>query len=250
MHKAQAPTCTPGLEDDVRPLSLNRADASSPAGRERLCAGPPPAWLNPALLDVSQASANNIALPFVLSSATAARTMGDERENDEHEAMVRAIAAGEISALERLYRELRAPVFAVALSLVRDYSTAEDVLHDTFVRVWEKADSYRPGTRPRSWVLGIARNLAIDGVRRRARQPPLEDVRAVVEDDRLEPFAYTSALMTLEPLERQIVVLRVVAGLTHAEIAAQVELPPGTVRWRYRLALGRLKPLVSEESDV
>jgi RNA polymerase sigma factor (sigma-70 family) len=87
-----------------------------------------------------------------------------------------AIAAGDTGALERLYRELRVAVFAVAVSVVRDRALAEDVLHDTFVRVCEKAHTYRPATRPRAWVLEIARNLAIDSVRRRARQRPLEDV--------------------------------------------------------------------------
>jgi DNA-directed RNA polymerase specialized sigma24 family protein len=55
-----------------------------------------------------------------------------------------------------------------------------------------------------------------------------------------------NALLQLDVVDRQIVVLHDMAGLTHAEVAAELELPPGTVRWRYRVALARLRPLVAE----
>ncbi len=159
------------------------------------------------------------------------------------------IAAGELSGLEQLYRELRVAVFAVALAVVGDRSLAEDVLHDVFVRVWETADPYRAKTRPRAWVLAIARNLAIDTVRRRDREPPLEEAREALEDGALGEFSWTEALVRLSPLEREIVALHLLGELTHREIAGQMGLPAGTVRWKYRLALSRLAPFVSERRD-
>jgi RNA polymerase sigma factor (sigma-70 family) len=57
-----------------------------------------------------------------------------------------------------------------------------------------------------------------------------------------------NALLRLDQADRQIVVLHDIAGLTHAEVAAELELPPGTVRWRYRVALARLRPLLEEVS--
>jgi DNA-directed RNA polymerase specialized sigma24 family protein len=86
----------------------------------------------------------------------------DESDIDHHDALLGAVAAGDVRALERLYRELRVGVFALALSVVRDRSVAEDVLHDTFVRVYERAHTYRPGKAPR---LG-AGNRAKPGDRR------------------------------------------------------------------------------------
>jgi DNA-directed RNA polymerase specialized sigma24 family protein len=56
-----------------------------------------------------------------------------------------------------------------------------------------------------------------------------------------------NALLQLGDVDRQIVVLHDMAGLTHAEVAAELELPAGTVRWRYRVALARLRPLVEVE---
>jgi RNA polymerase sigma-70 factor, ECF subfamily len=175
--------------------------------------------------------------------------MGDGNENDLDSALA-LVAAGEIRALEYVYRVLRVAVFAVALAVVGDRPSAEDVVHDTFVRVCEQAETYQPGTRPRAWVLAIARNLAIDVVRRRDRNPRFGEMRPTAEDDPLATLSWTQALMTLETVDREIVALHALGGLTHREIAAQVGLPPGTVRWRYRVALGRLEPTLSETGDA
>jgi RNA polymerase sigma-70 factor (ECF subfamily) len=174
--------------------------------------------------------------------------MRDGNENDLDSALA-SIATGEVEALERVYRSLRVAAFAVALAVVGDRPSAEDVVHDTFVRVCEQAESYHAGTRARAWVLAIARNLAIDVVRQRDRKPRFGEIRRTAEDDPLATLSWTQALMALETVDRQIVALHALGGLTHREIAAQVGLPPGTVRWRYRIALARLEPTVSETRD-
>lgn len=173
--------------------------------------------------------------------------MRDESDDDDYEALLGAIATGDLQALERLYRRLRSAVFAVALAVVRDRPAAEDVLHDTFLRIWEKAHTYRPGTRPRAWVLAIARNLAIDARRRQIPGPALE---LSLEANELSRLTLTEALMKLEPVERSIVALRALGELTHAEIATELGIPAGTVRWKYRLALARLAPLLTEARDA
>src|SRR5690348_190851 len=90
---------------------------------------------------------------------------GDEDE------LLAQIAGGDMRALEALYRRMRVRVFAVALAVAGDRGTAEDVVQDTFVRVYSAARGYRPGSRARAWVLTIARHLALDAVRRRGREP-------------------------------------------------------------------------------
>jgi RNA polymerase sigma factor (sigma-70 family) len=171
----------------------------------------------------------------------------DARDEDQ---LLRQIAGGDMRALETLYRGLRVQVFAVALAVVGDRGTAEDVMQDTFVRVYSAAPGYRPGSRARAWVLTIARHLALDAVRRRAREPAHGDVGRSASAPGGEPGAIrldvVNALLQLGEVDRQIVVLHDMAGLTHAEVAAELGLPPGTVRWRYRVALARLRPLVEE----
>jgi RNA polymerase sigma-70 factor (ECF subfamily) len=167
------------------------------------------------------------------------------------EAALEAIVAGDMAALEWLYRELRVPVFAVALAITANRELAEDVLQETFLRVYTRARTYRPGSRPRAWVVPIARNLALDAVRSRARERPDEEAAkaaappAAAGDDRaLAGLEVTAALLALPATERQLIVLHDIVGLTHAEIARALRLPAGTVRWRYRVALGRLETIL------
>jgi RNA polymerase sigma factor (sigma-70 family) len=163
------------------------------------------------------------------------------------EAALEAIVAGDMDALEWLYRELRVPVFAVALAITADRGLAEDVLQETFLRVYTHARSYRPGSTPHAWVAAIARNLALDALRSRRHELLEEEVaKATVppavagNDEAVAGLEVTAALVGLPSTERQIVVLHDVVGLTHAEIARALSLPAGTVWWRYRVALGRL----------
>ena len=171
----------------------------------------------------------------------------DARDDDE---LLAQVAGGDIRALEALYRRMRVQVFAVALAVTADRGTAEDVLQDTFVRVYSAASRYRPEARARAWVLTIARHLALDAVRRRTREPVcgMADHGAATpagDPDRIR-LDVVNALLQLGEVDRQIVVLHDLAGFTHAEVAAELGLPAGTVRWRYRLALARLRPLVAE----
>ena len=171
----------------------------------------------------------------------------DARDDDE---LLAQVAGGDIRALEALYRRMRVQVFAVALAVTADRGTAEDVLQDTFVRVYSAASRYRPEARARAWVLTIARHLALDAVRRRTREPVcgMADHGAATpagDPDRIR-LDVVNALLQLGEVDRQIVVLHDLAGFTHVEVAAELGLPAGTVRWRYRLALARLRPLVAE----
>jgi RNA polymerase sigma-70 factor, ECF subfamily len=99
-------------------------------------------------------------------------------------------------------------------------------------------------------VLTIARHLALDAVRRCAREPVsgMADYGAAAPAGEPDGIGLdvVQALLQLGEVDRQIVMLHDLAGFTHAEVAAELGLPAGTVRWRYRVALARLRPLVAE----
>lgn len=161
---------------------------------------------------------------------------------------------GDLEALEGLYRELHPAVLSYSRLLLRDAAEAEDNAQDTFLKVWEKAATYRPGGSPRAWILGIARNGALDRLRRAGRTIPVDDAAedepALAEDRTAsrtaEALDLQAALRTLDRGDRRIVLLRAVAGLPLKDVARMTGLPTSTVHWRYRRALRLLGERLSE----
>ncbi len=128
-------------------------------------------------------------------------------------------------AFDALYREHAADVFAYVMSLLRDSASAEDVTMAAFERAFRRRESFDPrrGTE-RAWLFGIARNAALDELRRRKRVAPLlGDLADYAEggerDDPLRRAAVRAALASLDPRERELVSLKFIAGLSNAEIA-------------------------------
>ena len=147
-----------------------------------------------------------------------------------------AAAATEIpgdaeAAFADLYRHCRDDVYAYAAGLLRDRAAAEDVTAQAFERAYRRRRSFDPkrGTR-RAWLFGIARNAALDELRRRRRNVALagelEDVGVVAPDQGAEVAVRRAALKTaiasLAPRERELVALKFFAGLTNSEIAGVI----------------------------
>jgi len=130
---------------------------------------------------------------------------------------------------DALYRDARDDVYAYVVALLRSRSAAEDVTAQAFERAFRKVRSYDPGKGgPRAWLFGIARNAALDELRRRRRRARLV---AEPEDESLVPAheeaegairraALRNAMAELSPRERELVALKFFAGLTNAEIAS------------------------------
>ena len=170
-------------------------------------------------------------------------------------ALVSALAAGDIAALDQLYRRYRPLAFATAQALLRDPAAAEDAVHDAFLRVWRAASSFHPARGSlRAWLLTIVRNAALDALRARqlAHRPQtalaLLELHASSQDDVATVVAATAdesrlraALTTLPAVQRDAVELAFFAGLTHGEIAERTGVPLGTVKGRVRLGLRRLR---------
>jgi RNA polymerase sigma-70 factor, ECF subfamily len=137
------------------------------------------------------------------------------------------MTSGIDSEFEELYRSSRDDVYSYVAGLLRDRSAAEDVTAAAFERAYRKRSRFdaRRGTR-RAWLFGIARNAALDELRRRRRltdleTEPADDAPAPDEqaDAGLRRAALRTAMATLTARERELVALKFFAGLTNAEIA-------------------------------
>ena len=188
-----------------------------------------------------------------------------ERSLDLSRLLARA-GLGDRAAFATLYERTSPHLFAVVLRINRDRAQAEDILQEVYVNIWRAARSFDAAqSQPLTWLTSIARNRAIDSLRRVQTQPQMqtsssalgaadaedEDVYDTVADASPGPLdllsrasdarALDQCLDKLSALQRQSVALAFFHGLSHAEVAAQLRQPLGTVKSWVRRALMTLK---------
>jgi RNA polymerase sigma factor (sigma-70 family) len=166
-------------------------------------------------------------------------------------------------ALSALYDRHSRLVYSVALQLSGNQGQAEEVTLDVFTRVWEKAATYDPArAKVQTWLVSMARNRAIDLLRRADARPDahsidLDDVAYQLEanDDTpeqavvkgLQAGRVRAALAELPGEQQQVILLAYYQGYTQRQIADSLNLPLGTVKTRVRLAMEKLRALLAEE---
>ena len=169
------------------------------------------------------------------------------------------IAARDTAALAEIYDRHSRLLFGLILRIVRDRAVAEELLQEAFVRVWMRAETYdaRLGA-PLSWIVRVARNLAIDHQRARrsraaidapapgdhaAEAVPASDIESpeTVASDSERRRALTSALTALPAEQRRLIEAAFFEGYTHSELARRFELPLGTVKTRIRAGMTALR---------
>ena len=150
------------------------------------------------------------------------------------------------AAFDSLYRETARDLYVYVASMVGDRSTAEDVTMTAFERAYRRRSSFdaRRGS-PRAWLFGIARNAALDELRRRKRSAPLaSDVEAAIAVEPDEPerrLAVRHALADLDARERELVALKFVAGLSNTEIAEILGTSPTNAGTRLHRVVLKLR---------
>jgi RNA polymerase sigma-70 factor (ECF subfamily) len=174
------------------------------------------------------------------------RVTGTQAPNvPDDAALIARLRAGDQSAMSDLYDRYSAVVYGVALRVLGDTMAAEDVLQEVFLRLWRNPQSFDPKRgRLAPWLAVIARNRAIDALRKR---PPEEDIAELpistgvnLEDaaaQRLAIDKVRAVLAGLPPEQRRTLEMAFFEGMTHTEIAAKTGEPLGTVKTRIRSAL-------------
>lgn len=168
--------------------------------------------------------------------------------------LIRRIQAGDGSAVGALYDRYVATLFPIALRIVRDRSEAEDVIHDAFVAVSDRADRYTEerGTVV-AWLVTLVRNLSIDRTRRRDRRgaiardvlahepPPSARDAERQTSDAAERAHIRAALDELPEAQRRTLEVAFFEGLSYPEIAERENVPLGTIKSRAARALAALR---------
>jgi RNA polymerase sigma-70 factor (ECF subfamily) len=188
--------------------------------------------------------------------------------------LVASLARGDTNALEQLYDRYSDSIFRAAFRRLGDRQLAEEVLQDTYLALWNRAELYDPAAGSLlAWLSTIARNRAVDRLRALGRRPNALPLSAMVDDDEhddrgmdralaqgevigggmtdTDPVVVADraalraeiqgALDAIPPVERQVLELAYYHDLTQTEIAARLGWPLGTVKTRTRRALLRLR---------
>ena len=169
------------------------------------------------------------------------------------DALIARLAQGETAAMGPIYDMTSSAVYAYALTLLKHSFDAEDVLHDSYLRLYAAAGSYRSRGKPMAYLMTITRNLCLDRLRERSRQAELsqeawEQLLRVEElPDNLQVAEW---LQALREEEQQIVVLHVLAGWKHREIAGFLKLPLATVLSKYARAMKKLRNTIAERNEA
>ncbi len=176
--------------------------------------------------------------------------------------LLQRIAQGDRDAFMELYQRYANLVYSMALRVVGDSQTAEEITQDVFMKVWQKGALY-DGSRGRfsTWLLSVTRFTAIDRLRYEKRRPaadsaprdtilPRELRHLSADHTRWEQGQQLRMLIEqLPPEQREVVELAYFGGLTHRELAEHLDLPLGTVKSRLRLGLNKLRTMWFGEEE-
>ena len=149
-------------------------------------------------------------------------------------------------AFAHIYDETKHAVYAMIVSIVKDKSTAEDLMQDTYMTMIEKIHQYKQGRNFISWLLVIARNKAIDYYRERQKVVVVEDEAIDYIGTSVTPKGEESAMVEemlsqLSDIEREIFLLHIVSDITFREIATIMRMPLGTILWHYGRATKKIR---------
>jgi RNA polymerase sigma-70 factor, ECF subfamily len=206
--------------------------------------------------------------------------MVDDRHPSNSDAdLVSAVADGSQDALATLYDRYADGIFATAVRLSGDRGVAEEVVQETFLALWNRAELFDPGMASlNAWLRAIARNRTVDRLRAAGRRPSLVSFGATAGDDQLDSDVFDrlvvsgglvgegragpdpeaaadvreiratlrDAIALMPDVERLVILLAYQEELTQAEIADRLGWPLGTVKTRTRRALARLREVLRD----
>ena len=172
------------------------------------------------------------------------------------EALLKKVADGNQEAFRQLYQNTDRTMYSFILSIVKHPQDAEEIMQETYLKIWTSASGYKSQGKPLAWMFTIARNLCYMKFREQKHDSDgtLDDLTGMeLGEDcpeiemAADKMVLLAALQTLKEEEREIVLLRTSAGMKHREIAASLDIPLATVLSRYNRAMKKLEKYLREE---
>lgn len=171
------------------------------------------------------------------------------------EELLKRVGVGDPDAFHQLYQNTDRAIYSFILSILKNPQDAEEVMQETYLKIWTSASSYRSQGKPLAWMFTIARNLCYMKFRDQKKQADigLDDLSGeetgevcLQLENMADAMVLKAALGILKEEERQIVLLHASAGLKHREIAASLQIPLATVLSKYNRAIKKLEQYLRE----
>jgi len=163
--------------------------------------------------------------------------------------LLSAVRSGDEHAMAQLYERYSSIVYSVALRVLGDTGAAEDILQEVFIQLWRSPDVFDPSRGSLAgWLAVIARNRAIDSLRKRRPETDIAEIVVSIEPDLASGAEWNrvlekirSALTSMSSSQRSALEMAFFEGLTHTEIASKTGEPLGTIKTRIRAGLMTLR---------
>lgn len=159
---------------------------------------------------------------------------------------------GNANALESIYNITRKAVFSVSLSVVKNPHDACDIMQSTYIKINDKIHLYKPNTNALAWILTITKNISINESKKLSRNL-VSDFNEKEPVSEMAQYAdipiFNICKQVLNEEELCIILLHVVSGYKHREIAELINKPLGTVLWSYNNSLKKLRNNLEAESE-
>lgn len=165
----------------------------------------------------------------------------------EFEKCISEMKRGNRDGLKLIYQEYIKLIYAVMYDKIHQKEEAEDLTADFFIKLLGLAGKYKSGLGHKKWLVTIARNMAIDRVRKLGRETPVDEIPELLSEERpfseeiISNISVKEAMEKLAPGEREIVDLKICGGFTFREISEITGRPTGTVAWAYNNAINKLR---------
>jgi RNA polymerase sigma factor (sigma-70 family) len=179
----------------------------------------------------------------------------DDMFNEE--ALYNLIRQDPDRVFRELYKRYSAAIFGHLIQLLKVQEDAEEVLQESFVKIWKNLKGYDPQKgRVFTWMLRIARNTGIDQLRKnqnrnaKTSNTPIESVSIASEDLQITDSGLMKVIDTLDDNQKFLVYTLIFKGYTQQEVADEFDIPLGTVKSRFRAAMKKLRENLSGEQLV
>ena len=173
--------------------------------------------------------------------------------NREFDRCMRRMQKGDKTGLKEIYEAYISYIYAVIRGVVKNKENAEDLTAEFFIKLWNMADQYKAGSGHKTWMTVIARNMAIDFMRKAGREQLTEEVPEVsaadtaagiadsMENEVVGRMNFRETVEKLPETERQIMTMKLAGQMTFKEIAEVLGIPMGTVTSKYQNSLEKLR---------